>query len=740
MDAAFAEIENADPLKSVPGKSGTGYQEAALEHFIFESRGSTDRYRPYSTDKALTYSAVWACGRIISSSLSMIDWDVFKGNEDGKGKNLVKEMERSAAGDVAYFLNWAPNDEQSSMDWRQTAALDVLFEGNAYTFIDKNGGDRVQSLWRLDPKRVTPFRADGDLYYHVKNGHDKPASILTPSELLHFRGLSPDGLVGYSVLAMARRTVELGLSQEGFGQTFFQRGPMPGGVLTIPNNIDNEKKTQLRNDIERLYGGAENAGRVLVLGGNQTFTKMDLNNTDAQFLESRRFSIEDVSRWFGVPPHKLADLTRATFSNIEHQAIEFVVDCLMPWARRFESEVDLKLFGRVNRGKFWTKHDFQEFLKGDSTSLTTSLSQQVNGGMRTPNEARERLDLNPIKGGDTPLIQGAMIPLERAIEEPKPPAAPVAPQSPTLPPDESEEEDDAEPAAKALRRLIVALRNESKTATEVVVVAGPPAAGKSTWVESERKTGDIVVDWDSLRASLLSGPRRGGDLDCLDIIAGARDGACDAIRDGLAAGVKHPRCFIIRGLPNGEDRAKFAADFGAKQMLLLCDESTSVERIQADDGRKEYEAEQIDAVKRWHSRFTSHAGDIVVRTDREGESDSPPSNLAAPVRLLFQRECDRLMRVESDKARRADNRGKLDEWRKDYYRDHASVSAQYLPTVQAALTAFGSTADPQKLSDFIAVAHNRLGSTSEDLLESLTDKEWPTSFATECVNLLWKRR
>jgi HK97 family phage portal protein len=503
MDAAFAEIENADPLKTDPSKSGRGYEEARLEHYIFEARGGLGSYRPYSADKALTYSAVWACGRIISSALSMIDWNVYKASEDGKGKEPVEEMERSAAGDVAYFLNWAPNDEQSSMDWRQTAALDVLFEGNAYTYIDKNGGDRVQSLWRIEPKRVTPFRADGSLYYHVKNGHDKDASILTPSELLHFRGLSPDGLVGYSVITMARRTIELGLSQEGFGETFFRRGPMPGGVLTVPNNLKKEDKDQLRDDIQRMYGGSENAGRVLVLGGNQTFTKMDLNNSDAQFLESRRFSIEDVSRWFGVPPHKLADLTRATFSNIEHQAIEFVVDCLMPWARRFESEVDLKLFGRINRGKFWTKHDFQEFLKGDSTSLAASLSQQVTGGMRTINEARERLDLNPITGGDTPLIQGAMIPLERALEEPEPPPAPIAPESPTLPPDESEGEDGPEGSEPPANLTTALVHMFSGTCARLLRVEADKARRANNRGELEKWRNDFYGNHDSAAEEYL---------------------------------------------------------------------------------------------------------------------------------------------------------------------------------------------------------------------------------------------
>jgi hypothetical protein len=358
------------------------------------------------------------------------------------------------------------------------------------------------------------------------------------------------------------------LSQEDFGKTYFERGPMPGGVLTLPPGVKKEDKDQLREDFQRVYGGSKNAGRVVVLTGQQSFTKLDLNNTDSQFLESRRFSIEDVSRWFGVPPHKLADLTRATFSNIEHQAIEFVVDCLMPWARRFESEVDLKLFGRVNRGKFWTKHNFAAFLRGDSITQTQSLAAQVNGGMRTPNEAREQLDLNPIKGGDTPLIQGAMIPLERALEEPEPPQSPFAPGSPTLPPDESEGEDDS-----------------------------------------------------------------------------------------------------------------------------------------------------------------------------EGSEDTPPKNLLAPLHRMFASTCERLIRVEADKARRAQNRGKLEEWRKEFYGNADSAAEQYLPDVVATMESFGcDIVKSKQIAAGIASVHNRYGATANDLVASLADPHRPANFAKDCVGIVWRNR
>lgn len=560
-------IQDKVPAQSDPGKSGAGYDEARLEHFLWTIGHSGGDFRkPYSADLAMTLSAVWACGRIIASALSMLGWHVYEttGSGDKKGKRCVDPDERTQAGDVAWYLNWTPNGEQTAVSWRETRTLDALFQGNAYTYIDTDTFGRIKKLFRIEPSRVTPIRVDGDLYYVVKNGQNEDPSLLTPSQLLHDKGLGPDGLIGYSVISMARRTVELGISQEEFGRSFFEKGPMPGGVMEVPANLKQQDREQLRNDVQRLYGGAKNAGKVLVTGAGTKFNPLTIPNTDAQYLESRRFSVEEICRWFGVPPHKLADLTRATFSNIEHQAIEFVIDCLMPWARRFEAEADLKLFGRVNRGRFWTKHNFAAFLRGDSLSQAESLGKQVSSAMRTPNEAREQLDLNPIEGGDELMIQGAMVSLENAVNPPEPPA-PAAPMPVEPTPDE------------------------------------------------------------------------------------------------------------------GDD-------------------------------------------------------------DQQTQDDSPPANMAAPLRLLFAQTSERLLRVEADKARRANNRGKLEDWKRDFYRDHAAVAAQYLPAARAALEAVGSAYEPQKMADFIAVAHNAYGSQARDIFKALDDKEWPAQFAGECLKAIWRKR
>jgi HK97 family phage portal protein len=293
----------------------------------------------------------------------------------------------------------------------------------------RNGfGDAVE-LWHLDRRRVRPDRFEGRLVYEVENGSGVRNTVLLPEQVYHLKGLSGDGLVGWGVVEMARRSIRLGLQEEQFGTSTFGKGPMPGGVMELPGNPTLEAKEKLRKDIERLYGGSANAGKVLVLSGGQKFTKLDLSNSDAQFLESRKFQVTDICRWFGVPPHKLADLDRATFSNIEEQEIAFVVDCLFAWARRLEQEADGKLVPPPLRGRRFTKLNLAARLRGNSQTQTNTVMAKVQGGVLTVNEARAYFDMRAIPGGDTPLVQGAMVPLERVLEEPAPPPpAPPAPE------------------------------------------------------------------------------------------------------------------------------------------------------------------------------------------------------------------------------------------------------------------------------------------------------------------------
>jgi HK97 family phage portal protein len=431
--AALPEIE--DRITAPEG--GThGKEEAALEHALWVMGVNSQRHhRRVDANTAMTYAAVWGCVRVIAQAVATLGWHVYETTADGRGKQPVDD-------NVAWLLNTQPNPEMGAVDFRQVLLKDALLVGNGYAEIERDGYGRPVWLWRIDPARVCVERDGGRrLYYKVDNGRNSDPTSLDPPDVFHLKGPSEDGLVGYSVVAMARRTIGLGLDQERYGSNYFSRGPMPGGVLEIPPGSKKDERDAIRDSFERAYGGAENAGRVVALGGGMKFSPVTISNDDAQFLDSRRFQTEEVCRWFGVPPHKLADLTRSTNNNIEHQAIEFVQDCLLPWCRRLEAEADIKLFGRVNRGRRWTKLNLNAMLRGDSKTQVENLAKLVNGALLTVNEAREQLDYNPIEGGDTPLIQGAMVPLERLLEEPEPAppasppkAPPVAPKAPKEPP------------------------------------------------------------------------------------------------------------------------------------------------------------------------------------------------------------------------------------------------------------------------------------------------------------------
>lgn len=421
---ALPAVEDRATAAADPGYTSGGHQAqlAAAWHAL----GYGEQYREERVDPetALTYSAVWGCVRVISQALASIGWHVYERQEDGRTKLPIEDNE-------AWLLDLQSNPETSALAWREVMLLKALTWGNAYAEIERNGYGKPQWLWQLDPGRVEPARTTrGNLVYEVSNGSGVKNTVLQASDIYHLKGPGPDGLVGYSVVELARRSIQLGLQEERFGEQYFGRGPMPGGVLELPGGQgggpgEDEKRAKIRRGFESAYGGVKNAGRVVVLTGGAKFTPLTIANQDAQFLESRRFQVSEICRWYGVPPHKLADLERATFSNVEEQELAFVRDCLLPWARRLESEADIKLFSYVRRGKRFTRLNLDALLRGNSLTQTNTVVSKVNNGLMTVNEGRGYFDLNPIESGDTPLVQGAMIPLERALKEPEP--APVTP-------------------------------------------------------------------------------------------------------------------------------------------------------------------------------------------------------------------------------------------------------------------------------------------------------------------------
>jgi HK97 family phage portal protein len=403
------DIESRETTPEDPGRSS--HNDGHL--YFLDGFRVPQSDPPVDERTALTYTAVWACRRVISQTIACLGWHVFERSEDGRTRKPIED-------DVAWMLGMQASPELNAFEWRQVMINDAL-GGNAFAEIERTGSGRPNWMHRICPSRVTLYRDDlGRLLYEIRNqGAD--STYLRPEDVFHLRGPSPDGLVGYSVVQMFRRSIGLGISTERYGRTFFDRGPMPGGVLTAPGTIKKDARDELRESFQKIYGGAENAGRIVVLWGDMKFQAADLANDDAQFLQSRGYNVYDICRIYGVPPHKVAQLERATFSNIEHQSIEFVQDCILPWARRLEVEADIKLYGRINRGRRYTRLNLGTLLRGDTAAQTAAVKDRVSAGLYTINEGREYLDMDPDPQGDVLLVQGAMTTLDRVINPPEPP-------------------------------------------------------------------------------------------------------------------------------------------------------------------------------------------------------------------------------------------------------------------------------------------------------------------------------
>lgn len=441
--AIEARVTEAD----TPGYSGSGVQQGAyafaMQQLGYGSEWGDERV---DHDTAMTYSAVWASVRVIAQTIASVCWHSYDTGEQHRVRMPIED-------EVSWTLGMQANPEMSALEWRQVMLKDALTWGNGYSEIERTGTGKLAALWRLAPDRVQPIRNKaGMLVYEVSNGPGEEKSYLSPDSVYHLKGLGPDGLVGWSVIRMARKGIKLGLQEERFGTDFFSRGPLPGGTVTIPGNLNDQQRKEYRRSFEEVYSGARNHHRIVVLSNGITFSPANLPNDDAQFLESRKFQITDVARWYGVPPHKIGDLDRSTNNNIEEQGREFVTDCLGPWAARLETEANIKLYGRTNRGRKVTKLDLSPVTQGNSTTQAETASKKVAGGLWTINEGRVALGENPRPEGDVLLVQGAMTTLERVIEGPAPAVATPSAQPPV-------KADAAPPRASAedVRRVFGAL-------------------------------------------------------------------------------------------------------------------------------------------------------------------------------------------------------------------------------------------------------------------------------------------
>jgi len=388
---------------------------------------------------ALQISTVWACARVIAESIAALPWHCYERVPDRRGRTRRERRDDA----VAWLLATQPNPEMNAYAFRETLALHALTWGNGYAEIERTADGRPAWLWLITPDRVTVERsALGGIQYRVSNGGVQD-SILAASDVFHLKGPSTDGMTGLSPIAQARRAMGLSLALERFGANFFANGAHPGAVLEHPGKLGEQAHKNLRDSIQAQISG-ENALKPFILEEGMKWSPMTIPPDAAQFLESRKFQVAEICRWYRVPPHMVGDLERATFSNIEHQQIEFVTHTLLPWARRLEAEADIKLYGAVNRGRVYTKLELAGLLRGDFKSRIEAYRSARHLSL---NDIRELEDLNPVEGGDEYLDQINLAPVDMLRELAE---AQLAPTDSTA---DDSTDDDEQPPARAVRAV-----------------------------------------------------------------------------------------------------------------------------------------------------------------------------------------------------------------------------------------------------------------------------------------------
>ena len=381
--------------------------------FLF---GRTTSGKPVNERTAMQTTAVYACVRILAEAIASLPLHVYEYQDDG-GKKLVHDHP------LYYLLHDEPNPEMTSFVFRETLMSHLLIWGNAYAQIIRDGAGRVLGLYPLLPDKMDVQRDDrGNIYYvYSRNSDENPMFKeygdirLKAEDVLHIPGLGFDGLIGYSPIAMAKNAVGMTLACEEYGASFFANGANPGGVLEHPGVLKDPSK--VRESWNSVYRGVNNAHKIAVLEEGMKYQQIGIPPEEAQFLETRKFQINEIARLYRIPPHMVGDLDKSSFSNIEQQSLEFVKYTLDPWVIRWEQSLQRSLLLPGEKGKYFIKLNVDGLLRGDYQSRMNGYAVGRQNGWFSANDIREMENMNPIpdeEGGNLYLINGAMTKLADA--------------------------------------------------------------------------------------------------------------------------------------------------------------------------------------------------------------------------------------------------------------------------------------------------------------------------------------
>lgn len=686
-----------------------------------------------SEHSATNYSAVWAAVGLISDDVASLPLMLYKRLPNG-GKD------RYEAHPLYRILHDAPNPEMTSMVWRRTMQAHVLLWGNAYAEIERDRAGRPIAIWPLPPDRVRVDRTrSGELIYVVSNPSGTTVEIAA-ANMLHLIGRSHDGTVGSSLVAAAKESIGLALAAEQFGATFFGNGATFGGVIAFKGPKPPEMSDEnYRASLEARHQGVKRAHKLLALYNDATYTETGVEPNNAQFLETRTFQIREVARWFKIPPHKLADLADATFSNVEQMNTEYFVSAIRPWLVLWEQELGRKLIANLERNQQFIEHSIEGFLRGDSTARASFYTALFNIGAITINEVRGYENLDPLEGGDQAFVQvNNLMPLSKVMEyaetvieaqKAKPEPAPAMPDDGLS--DEMDRKLDAiearladklaaEAAGKAAAEALLAERNQQVEALrqEIDAAARAIAERDQAAAELEQRHQDelasqigktaeqiaaLEVQWQTDRSALDTDRREAlAAKNDLDVMLGVAERDRDAAKDALAEAQRR------------EAEWQAALDTLNEELEILRAEDATTKAI-AEELRQQLAAERETAERLAKAQAEAEAARVLAeaqRADREaalalaeaervqlrtahGEASGRLQAMTAAHRALFVDAFERLLQREADRARKAQTSPeKLRAWVESFYQTHGETVRTVLrPVVLAWAPCVGVNAD-----------------------------------------------
>ena len=421
-----------------------GEMSSVLEFLGAGGKGPLDSfwYRPVgqrtasgetvTQDVADTYSACWAATRLLSATGACLPLNLFRGT--------ARDKEVATGHRVQRLLHLSPNGEMGSMMWRSTKIRQQVNAGNCFSEIERDGLERPVALWPIHHSRVTPVRAkeelarnlrvaEGSLAWEVKTKQGEEPVYLADKDMLHVSSMvSDNGIWGKGVIENARESIGFGIATEKQGAAFMKNSARPSVVIRGGNFRDADAREYYRRTFVEMHSAPENSGTPAMLPPGAELDQFSFSPEDSQFLQTREHNVNEIARWYGVPPHMIADLRRATFTNIEHQGIEFVVYHLIPWLKLWEESIQRKLLTPAEQSRYFVKHNVDGLLRGDSKARAEFYQALQGIGVLSVNEIRELEDRNPIgPDGDKRFVPLNFTTLDKAgMEDEQPDDSPLS--------------------------------------------------------------------------------------------------------------------------------------------------------------------------------------------------------------------------------------------------------------------------------------------------------------------------